>query len=203
MVAFHDVRLPDDIERGATGGPSFLTSSHRLASGQRIANQEWDQPLGEYDIGYGIQDLDGLRAVHKFWMCRRGSAYAFRFKDWFDYQMARQVIGTGDAAETNFQIVNRYDDGGPLPFDRIIQLPVSGTVQIWINSVLATEGVDYTVAYTTGIITTTSPVPSGQDIEVECEFDVPVSFDRDDFRPQVETFQNGKVPKILLQIERL
>lgn len=202
MVDFHDTRLPEDVERGAQGGPAFKTASHRKASGQRVATIEWAQPLGGYTVGYGIQTLADLQNVEAFFYARRGSAYAFRFKDWGDYEIDRQSVGTGDASKTVFQIFKRYADA-VLPFDRTIQLPVSGTVLVWVNGVAQVEGVDFTVDYTTGEITFSVAPGAGEDVEVECQFDVPVAFAHDGFEKEVQTFLNGSVPKIELQIERL
>jgi uncharacterized protein (TIGR02217 family) len=51
-MAIDNIRLPVEVEQGATGGPRFKTSIQTALSGieQRIA--EWDIARCEYDVGY-------------------------------------------------------------------------------------------------------------------------------------------------------
>ena len=60
-------------------------------------------------------------------------------------------IGTGDGDLAAFQLVKRYD----LVFvvTRVIQLPVEGTVEISVDGDLVEEETDYTVDYSTGLVT--------------------------------------------------
>jgi uncharacterized protein (TIGR02217 family) len=43
-----------------------------------------------------------------FFRARRGKAYSLRFKDWTDYKANGQLLGTGDDALTQFQLVKHY-----------------------------------------------------------------------------------------------
>ena len=40
-TGFDNIRLPDEIEQGSTGGPQFYTSVLRLSSGAEARNQNW------------------------------------------------------------------------------------------------------------------------------------------------------------------
>jgi len=193
-LSFHDVRLPDDIERGASGGPGFKTTVITLASGHEKRNVEWSQQRGRWDIGYGIQSLDGLGDVVDFFYARQGRAFGFRFKDWSDFEITdKQPIGTGDGLEVEFQIFKRYSSGG-IDFDRTITKPVSGTVKPFLDGVEQTSG--FTVDNTTGIITFDTAPGAGVEVQVECEFDTPVRFDTDNLDISVETFSAGAIPSI-------
>jgi uncharacterized protein (TIGR02217 family) len=200
-MTFHNVRLPDDVEKGASGGPRFNTFILPLSSGKEKRRIGWERQRGKWDIGYGLQykddaDLtDGLNRIITFFYARRGRAYSFRFKDWSDYQMNKQVIGIGNGTEDEFQIFKRYTSGG-INFDRIIALPIFSTVQVWVNGVLKTVSVDYTVGLTTGLILFTAPVTNTHAVEVACEFDVHVRFDTDDLDISMSTFQAGAIPSI-------
>lgn len=167
MVSFHSVRLPEDVEKGAQGGPMFHTSILTLSSGFEKRNADWSRTRATYDIAYGIQDKENAHAVLEFFYARYGRLYGFRFKDWGDYELGKlttqggftetpQSIGVGDAVTTAYQIYKRYSSGG-FNFDRKITRPVSGTWNVYVEGVLQTETTHYTINYDTGIITFLTP----------------------------------------------
>lgn len=175
-MAFHETRLPVDIELGAVGGPSFFTTVLELFSGYEQRNINWTKARGRWDIGYGIREEADMDSVRDFFYARRGRAHGFRFKDWTDYELDTQQIGTGDGTETEFQIYKRYSDGGYY-YDRDIKKPVSGTVEVYLNGALQASG--YSVDTTTGVITFDTAPSIGDVVSAACDFDVPVRFDID------------------------
>ena len=210
-MTFHDVRLSEDIERGATGGPQFKTTVLTLESGYEKRNIDWAEARGKWDIGYGLMSKTSsggdpeahVEELLKFFHTRRGRAHSFRFKDWSDYTIGdpddatttNQLIATGDGVEDTFQIFKRYTSGA-VDYDRTITKIVSGTLTVLINDVVKADPADYSVDLTTGIITTTSPVPNGQTLKVACEFDAHVRFDDDQLQINMELFNAGSVPQI-------
>jgi uncharacterized protein (TIGR02217 family) len=175
-MAFHETRLPVDIELGAVGGPTFFTTVLELFSGYEQRNINWSTSRGRWDIGYGVRKRSDMDAVRAFFYARRGKAHGFRFKDWTDYEISpAQQIGTGDGGTTQFQIYKRYSDGGHY-YDRNITKPVAGTDTVYLD---ASETTAYTLDTTTGIITFDSAPANGVVVSVEVEFDVPVRFDID------------------------
>ncbi len=201
MADFHSVRLPEDIERGAVGGPAFKTSRSQLSSGQQTTVRHWLQPLGGWDIGYGIQTLADLEVVRNFFYARMGAGFGFRFKDVSDFAVTQQEIGTGDAAETVFQMFKRYSDGSFF-FDRTLTRLVSGTVRAWVNAVELFDPAGFGVDLETGKLTFVVAPPSAELVEAACEFDNPVQFTRDDLNIDVQSFLNGSIPKIKIDIIR-
>ncbi|TSD86024.1 TIGR02217 family protein [Mycobacterium sp. KBS0706] len=212
--SFDDVRLPIYIERGAKGGPGFNTTIKELSSGREKRNQNWSLNRGRWDIGFAIDDLDGLRPVLAFFYARRARARGFRFRDWADSEMDRQQIGTGDGATRSFPIFKRYEADGPAPFDRAITRPVRGTAQIWVNGVLRSllpDGWDtgmppsprpmppagqVAVDFNTGeVLFGTAPAAAAV-IEVACEFDLPVRFDIDELGLELRGGGLGAIPTI-------
>src|SRR4051812_25775820 len=113
MPVFHDVRLPEDIETGAQGGPTFKTSTVSLSGGAEQRVSTWEQTLAHWDIGYGIQSPDEFEPVEAFFYARRGMLHAFRFRDWHDYQCVGEVIGTGTGSKRTFLLTKTYEVGGP------------------------------------------------------------------------------------------
>lgn len=199
-MAFHDVRLPIEIERNAKGGPRFNTTINELFSGHEKRNVNWSKTKGKWTVGYGLEYKDQLLDdVIAFYYARQGMAHSFRFKDWSDYEIGNfvtetpQTIGTGDGAEVDFQIEKRYVSGSQT-FHREITKPVDGTVRVWKSGVEQVSG--WTVDLLTGIVTFSVAPANGVTIAVLCEFDVPVRFGSDDLDIDMEIYNAGSAPEI-------
>ena len=79
-MAFHEVRFPDNISRGARGGPERRTQIVELASGDEERNASWANSRRRYDVAYGIRRADDLAAVVAFFEARNGRLYGFRLR---------------------------------------------------------------------------------------------------------------------------
>ncbi len=77
--AFHEVRFPVSVARGARGGPVRKTEIVTLASGREHRNARWAHSRRRYEAGYGIKTLDELEAVIAFFEERRGRLTGFRW----------------------------------------------------------------------------------------------------------------------------
>lgn len=207
MTTFVNERLPEDIERGASGGPTFLTTVMELAGGTEKRNVEWSRPRQEWDISYGIQDPDGLdEIIALFYICH-GRAYGFRFKDWSDYKIGNpddgtlQQIGVGTGAEDTYQIVKNYIIGSD-SYSRKITRIVEGTLKVYLQDnvfqtdTLQVEDTDYTIDYDTGIIVFAANVTNAYKVRISCEFDVPVRFDTDSLKKKVTWERAEEIPSI-------
>lgn len=191
-MAFHDVRLPEDVERGAKGGPRFKTSIRQLASGHEKRNIEWEKARGEWDVGYGIQRELDLARVINFYYARMGQAHSFRFKDWADYKLNDSLCGTGNGVQTVFQCLKTYESGGYV-YQRVITKPVAGLV-VKLDGAVVPSG--YTIDLTTGLITFSSPVANGIDVTISGTFDVHARFNTDNLDISAESFESGAIPAI-------
>ncbi|RDD69927.1 DUF2460 domain-containing protein [Paracoccus versutus] len=208
-MAFHDVRFPDDISRGARGGPERRTQIVELASGDEERNASWANSRRRYDVAYGIRRADDLAAVVAFFEARNGRLHGFRFKDWGDHKSCLpsgtpaptdQTIGTGDGTATQFQLVKRYTSGAQ-SWMRAITKPVAGTVTIALNGVPQPLG--WSVATTTGLITFTTAPVAGVAVTAGFAFDVPVRFDTDVLDVTLDLERLGSITSIpLLEIRR-
>ena len=65
-MAFHEVQFPDNISRGARGGPQRRTQIVELASGREERNASWSASRRRYDVSYGVRRADDLHAVVGF-----------------------------------------------------------------------------------------------------------------------------------------
>jgi uncharacterized protein (TIGR02217 family) len=111
MTGFHEVRFPDNIAYGATGGPEFATTVVVTGAGHEQRNVDWAEARGRWDVASGLKKQAQIDELIAFFRARRGKAYGFRFKDWTDYKATRQLLGTGDDALTQFQLVKLYPSG--------------------------------------------------------------------------------------------
>ena len=208
-MAFHEIRFPDNISRGARGGPERRTQVVELASGDEERNASWANSRRRYDVAYGIRRADDLAAVVAFFEARNGRLYGFRYKDWADYKSSLpsqattptdQQIGTGTGSLKTFQLSKRYTSGAQ-SWTRTIAKPVAGTIMIALGTVEQMAG--WTLDATTGIVTFTAAPSIGVIIHAGFEFDVPVRFDTDMLDVTLDIERLGSITSIpLLEIRR-
>ena len=208
-MAFHEIRFPDNISRGARGGPERRTQIVELASGDEERNASWANSRRRYDAGYGIRRADDLAAVVAFFEARNGRLYGFRWKDWGDYKSCLpssapaatdQAIGAGDGAATAFQLVKAYSSGAQT-WTRTITKPVAGTVLVARDGIVQASG--WSVDTTTGQITFATAPATGTAITAGFEFDVPVRFDTDQLDVTHDIERLGSITSIpLIEVRR-
>lgn len=208
-MAFHEVRFPDNISRGARGGPERRTQIVELASGDEERNASWANSRRRYDVAYGIRRADDLAEVVAFFEARNGRLHGFRYKDWADYKSALpsqaitatdQQIGTGTGSLQAFQLAKRYTSGAQT-WVRTITKPVTGTVRVALGMVEQMSG--WTLDTTTGVITFTTAPVNGVIVRAGFEFDVPVRFDSDSLDVTLDFERLGSITAIpLLEIRR-
>jgi uncharacterized protein (TIGR02217 family) len=203
-MAFHEVRFPDNISRGARGGPERRTQIVELSSGAEERNASWANSRRRYDVAYGIRRADDLAAVVAFFEARNGRLHGFRFKDWADFKSClpsqtpgptNQPIGTGNGAATQFQLTKRYTSGAQ-SWNRTITKPVAGTVSIALNG--ATQASGWSVSTATGLVTFTTAPAAGVAITAGFEFDVTVRFDTDALDVTLDLERLGSITSIPL-----
>jgi len=203
-MAFHEVRFPDNISRGARGGPERRTQIVELASGAEERNASWANSRRRYDVAYGIRRADDLAAVVAFFEARNGRLHGFRFKDWADFKSclpsqapgpADQPFGTGNGSTNTFQLAKRYTSGAQ-SWTRAIIKPVAGTVTIALNGTPQASG--WSVSTTTGLITFVTAPAAGVAITAGFEFDVPVRFATDALDVTLDFERLGSITSIPL-----
>lgn len=198
-AVFDDVRLPEEIEQGSTGGPSFSTSIVRLGSGAEARNQNWQQQRMVYDVGYGISssavdsdDPSNFYVVQTFFYARRGRFRGFRFKDWTDYQAFNEPAAKIGTDGLTWQLQKTY--AGPVPYSRKITRPVSGTLSL-VNGSGVINPTFYSVA--NGLITFTAGHAQTV-VTASFEFDVPVRFDTDVFTLTIQLYNAAMIQSLTI-----
>lgn len=176
-------RLPDNIESGSGFGPSWSNVVQESIAGNEQRFARWTKCRGVGDLSLGLQSSDDpigdFRAIYAMFMAHRGSLYPWRFRCNYDCTAEDEPFGTGDGAETQFQLTMTYDPSeillgipGALFYVRNIALVV-GIPIIEIDGVPTTAfSLD-----STGTVTFDS-APTG-DLTWSGTFDIPVRFDTD------------------------
>jgi uncharacterized protein (TIGR02217 family) len=172
--------------------PSFHTTIIPLGNGDEVRVADWDDGRVEFNASLGVRSLKDLRALVSFHRRRKGMQRPFLVRDLLDYEVSLDetdegVFGTGDGTTVAFQLKKNYVDDYNTD-SRTIRKPEQGAVKIYVNSILKNEGVDYTINYSTGVVTfLTGHVPAlGSVLEWTGRFFVPVRFTFD--RVPVEEF---------------
>ena len=211
-MAFHDVRFPTGLSRGARGGPERRTEIVVLGSGYEERNSRWADSKRRYNAGYGIKSLDDLHAVIGFFEERRGALHSFRWKDWSDHKSCApsetpsaldQAIGTGDGSEAAFQLAKTYGEAYA-PWTRDVLLPVDGSVLVAVDGTIE-DAENYLVSLITGVVTFLPGhiPPADAPVTAGFAFDVPVRFDTDQLEIDLSDFEAGAIPAIPIVEVRL
>jgi len=196
-MAFHDVQLPVDVERGAVGGPRFNTTVVGFGSGFEQRNQEWQLARGEWDLSYGAQNKEDYSSLIEFFVARRGRQHGFRFKDWSDFEATVVQQGIGNGVNKDFQLIKLYTDVAST-YTRIISRPILSTLTVFVDAVPQTGGgTDYTLG-ALGLVTFVVAPAVAEVVTATFEFDLPARFDTDKLDVQLEWYNAGELPDITI-----
>jgi uncharacterized protein (TIGR02217 family) len=206
MAGFHEVLFPLSVGFGSTGGPERRTDVVLLASGHEERNQRWADSRRRYDAGTGVHSLNDLHALIAFFEERRGRLYGFRWRDRGDWKSCApeatlepsdQAIGTGDGATATFQLAKSYGSVFDL-YQRSIVKPVAASVRVAVAGAEKSQGTDFTVDPTSGVVTfLPGAIPGGgAGVTAGFEFDVPVRFDTDRLDINLAAFEAGEAPHV-------
>lgn len=199
---FHDVCFPLAVGLGAGGGPEFSTTVIGTASGFEQRNINWVEARGRYDAGLGVRSEEDLAKVTAFFRARRGRAFAFRFRDPFDFTSAApgatagpldQRLGTGDGTRTVFPLVKHYGESDAQT--RRITRPLAETVRVAVNGVELTSG---WALGALGEVQFDAAPAAGAVVTAGFAFDVPVRFGDDQLAVSLAGFRAGEIPSVPL-----
>lgn len=199
---FHDTRFPLGVSFGSTGGTEWRNEIVTLISGHEKRNARWAHSRRHFDAGTGLRSIADLRQVLAFFEARRGSLFAFRFRDPFDHMSSigeaqptpfDQIIGTGDGVTATFPLLKHYET-----YSRPITKPVSGSVHLAVNGATMIEGEAFSIDALSGLVAFSKlSVPAqGAKISAGFVFDVPVRFDTDRLTASIASFRAGEIPSI-------
>ncbi|MDY7537680.1 DUF2460 domain-containing protein [Undibacterium sp. RTI2.1] len=140
---------------GNTKKPQFSTRIQRSVNGRELRTSLMSSPLMTFTLKHEfLRDRnvnDDLRLIQGFFMTCQGSYDSFLYTDITDSTVTNQVIGLGDGARTQFQLLRAY--GGFL--DPVMN--VNAITDVKLNgTATASYGID-----TFGMITFVTPPAAG------------------------------------------
>ncbi|WP_406721716.1 DUF2460 domain-containing protein [Wolbachia endosymbiont (group B) of Euphydryas aurinia] len=98
-MSFTEIRFPENISYGSTGGPEFSTDVVTTHNGCEQRNINWSRARARYNIAYGVRSNEQLTELITFFQARKGKAIGFRFKDWSDFTVIAFLIIVGTNEE--------------------------------------------------------------------------------------------------------
>jgi uncharacterized protein (TIGR02217 family) len=155
-------------------------------SGHEKRNVNWAEARGRWDVASGLKKQAQIDELIAFFRARRGKAHGFRFKDWTDYKATGQLLGIGDGALSEFQLVKHYPSGSVIEVRTITKL-VAGTVKVYLDGLEQASA--WSVDTTTGLVTFSMAPALGAEATADFEFDVPVRFDTDHMAVTIESYR--------------
>jgi len=192
MAEFLEELLPTLVEYGASFKQSHAVQIQTVQNGDEFRRLMHPFVRLDYQLAFKYLEDYIMENVVTFYQKTNGSFRGFRVRDLADYSTnnfkdtptssdMRCICLDDDGTDgTQFQIVRWYGDStDPYCSRRLIKKPVVDTVLVSTNYPTEADLVlttDYTINYTTGIITTTSPRPKNS-IFAGCLFDIPCRFD--------------------------
>lgn len=202
-LSFAEERLELGYDYGAVGGMNFSNEIIKMADDSiEQRNAVLHLPRGRWQLGdrtiaeSAADNLAQVTYLRQFHLERVGSFQGFRFRDWSDFRGEDEDIATGDGIKSQFQLVKVYKVLGSWSY-RPIQKPVPGSVEIYLNQIPDTE--NWTIDYSSGVISRLASVPLGARITADFEFDIPVWFESD----QISFNLQGYKPETQEAIYRL
>lgn len=203
-MSFHEVRFPESLSLGSSGGPERKTEIVTLNNGFEERNSPWAHSRRRYDAGLGVRSLDDLAEVIAFFEARHGQLHAFRWKDWTDFKSCKpsripspfdQEIGRGDGVTNTFHLCKTYSSLAQ-SYVRPIAKPVESTLRLAVGGAVLEAELDFVIDSSTGQITLYAPPATGVPVTAGFEFDVPVRFDTDRITTSLTGFAAGEIPSI-------
>lgn len=168
---FLDLVFPHDISEGSDGAARYSTKVNQVASGFDYRMAQWDYPLMEYNVAYGVRTLEQLHDMIRFFRVCKGRLNSFRFLDHLDYTSTfaerpesraapaitafDQEIGPGDGEAMQFQLRKNYEFDGEVSIRPILK-PIEDTVLVGVGGIAIQH---YSVDYSTGIVSLQNRAP--------------------------------------------
>lgn len=179
--------FPQRIALGAIARPIDSTEKVVTDGGFETRNERWAYPLHIYEIDLSAMRVDDaayVAARELYYQAR--TAHTFLFRDFGDYQLTDELIGTGDGTTTQFQLAKYYGTGFG---GRKITRPSGLVVEV--------DGTPTAVGEAAGLITFAAAPANGAAITATCTFDVLVRFEEVEFEGL--DFRTQKMRSIVLK----
>lgn len=154
----------------------FFTIVSEGESGVEQRYQKWLKPKRTFRVKLDARQLAETDSIWRFYTRMKGSFNSFLFQNPNENPVTAETVGSGDGVRTVFYL------GGKVDFATGDLIAVSGSETI-TRSVKGTGDYlsfsTYTINYPTGKITTNSPLPSGDVLRANYNFQYSCRFKDD------------------------
>lgn len=183
--------------------PQWNTNVNMSASGKKTAIEFWSSPVMRYELLYDYLPSDltahDLQDLMGFFNSLNGRATPFLFDDADDNTVTGQLLGTGDGADTTFQLLRAY--GGfsePVLAPNVIGAVYLGTAaqasSLWAVSAYGTSA--------PGVLTFTGAPSSGAVVSADFTYYWPVRFLDDTLTFRKFMYQLWDAKKVSFETEK-
>ena len=198
MAAFHEVRFPEDVSWGSSGGPRFKTHVFETHKGYEYRNCEWQQPMMEFNVAYGIRTDSQILRVINFFNARQGRLHGFRYKNWGNYRIVGRPIATGDGFSTRLPLYKFYGPQAAKFYKRIRKIVAGSVSDVFVGGTPLVEGIDFNIDYNAGEIALNNAPGFGVPVYGTLEFDEPVRFEEDSIQNVIDAYNSNSFNSLVL-----
>lgn len=196
-MSFSEERFNTEIRYGVVGGPEFNTTVVTTDNGFEQRNLNWSVARGKWQCATDLYNKSEIDQLIAFFRARQGKFQGFRFKDWSDFDDGGHGVFTGiTGSTTTVQMTKNYVTLGGSTTQRAIIKPVQTTIKVFNSGTQLVEGTNYSIDYTTGILTEITGPYTTSALTWTGQFDVPARFDVDTFNADFQGYDDGSGEKL-------
>jgi len=193
---FIDVLFPLDIGKKSVCGIENMTNVTMNLSGKEFRKINLQTPRIVYDISDGIKSQKDIEQIVTFFRLCKGRFHSFRFKDWFDYEVQKQILKPIQGGSASYQFIKSYYVNEAC-VDRKINKIVKNNTKVYINNALQSEN-SYIVDHNSGVLNFPAPLASDDVVSVDFEFDIEMRFGNDLLNFSLSPEKN--IPIMLIEV---
>lgn len=150
------------LKMGSTKTPIWSTKVQKSASGRELRASYYSYPLWRFSLSFEVlrsaADLAELQTLVGFFNARQGSFDSFLYQDPEDNTVTDQTFAMALSGQTQYRLARQF--GGVVEPVFGPKLTGPGAAAIYVDGVLKTVGVDYTLD-ANGLVTFASAPISG------------------------------------------
>lgn len=181
-MSFHNILFPSCLEVFLLGKSVFSTSKVISSSGREIRSSDRNWCRNEYLLKNCYLSYAEFEIFNNFFKARGGSRFAFLLKDFADFKVQNQIIGTGNGINREFQLIKFYPDA-IYPYVRKITKAKRTGFLLTVGDV---PQQDFQLDEQTGIVTLATPPAQGVQAIATFEFYMTVRFREDEFNYELQ-----------------
>lgn len=179
-MAFLEEQLDPRITLGALTRKRWNRTLTDTIGGAFKQKFNWSNRLKWMSLEYRPRPLSEYETLSDLFDVVLGNQYVgFRAKDWGDFTLTQTNSALDFISDNDWQI-NRLHKTATAQYLHPIKKPVDASVTVYRTRSSVVSIASATVDYTTGIATISGHV-SGDTYTAEGEFDIPVTFDSDEW----------------------